>query len=657
VAGQRRYRSLTRAEVEALESGGTRAEDWQSVRVTGAFTPDRVARCTLSGEVLLGDLRGEVGVDGCMTPAGVYDCRLHNVAVGDGVLLSGAGLVANYDIADRAYVLGCDRLVVEGETTFGNGVEVAVLNEGGGRAVRIFERLSAQIAYLAACYRHRPALVEAIEDIAQRFADSRRSGRGRVGEAAAVTGCGSLVNVSIGDAAGLHGCADLSNGTVCSKPQAPATIGVGVNARDFIVCTDSVVDGHAVLDRCFVGQGCRMGRQCSAEGSAFFANCEFLHGEAVSVLAGPYSVSHHKSTLLIAGLFSFYNAGSGTNQSNHMYKLGPLHQGVLERGCKTGSSSYLLWPARVGPFSVVLGKHQANVDTRNLPFSYIDEQDRRSAVFPALNLLTVGTVRDGMKWTERDRRGDPDRLDLVRPNVFSPFTVGRLMAGAAELTAVYEATPRDRAHVKYGPAAIKRLLCRSAIKHYGIAALAYLGDVLADRLEREDGLSCADAPSAGSGEWVDMLGLLAPRGEVERLCDDLEAGVIDDLPSLEARLRLMHDSYRDYEWAWVCAAWRARAGTAPGDMSPDELAEAVAGWRDARLKLNNMVLSDAAKEFSEGSRTGYGIDGDETVRDLDFRAVRGALEESSFVRAVGEESERVRERADRLLDVLGRPSA
>ena len=53
-------------------------------------------------------------------------------------------------------------------------------------------------------------------------------------------------------------------------------------------------------------------------------------------------MTHHKSTLLIAGLFSFMNAGSGSNQSNHMYKLGPIHQGILERGAKTSSDSYIL---------------------------------------------------------------------------------------------------------------------------------------------------------------------------------------------------------------------------------------------------------------------------------------------------------------------------
>ena len=95
----------------------------------------------------------------------------------------------------------------------------------------------------------------------------------------------------------------------------------------------------------------------------------------MSVFAGPFTVSHHKSTLMIGAMFSFMNAGSATNFSNHMYKLGPVHQGVFARGTKCGSGSYMMLPVRIGPFTTVLGHHTAHVDTSLMPFSYIVESD------------------------------------------------------------------------------------------------------------------------------------------------------------------------------------------------------------------------------------------------------------------------------------------
>ena len=67
------------------------------------------------------------------------------------------------------------------------------------------------------------------------------------------------------------------------------------------------------------------------------------------------------------------NAGSGSNQSNHMYKLGPIHQGIVERGGKTTSNSYILWPAQIGAFSLIMGRHYNNADTSDMPFSYLIE--------------------------------------------------------------------------------------------------------------------------------------------------------------------------------------------------------------------------------------------------------------------------------------------
>ena len=85
-------------------------------------------------------------------------------------------------------------------------------------------------------------------------------------------------------------------------------------ADDFIVCSGSHVADNTSLERCFVGQSCHLGHGYSASDSLFFSNCQEENGEACAIFAGPFTVTHHKSTLLIAGMFSFMNAGSGSNQ-------------------------------------------------------------------------------------------------------------------------------------------------------------------------------------------------------------------------------------------------------------------------------------------------------------------------------------------------------
>jgi len=645
-------RALTADEIAALEAAGSRADDWSNVQVADGFLPQSVARCTFAGPIRLGVFDKPVAYAGASLASGVYDSRLHNVTVAEGALVDRVGLLSNYDVGPGAIVRGCASVAVEGETAFGNGTEIEVFNEGGGRELRIYDRLTAQIAYLAVCYRHRPKLIDALERMIDAYVADRRSDRGSIGAGATLADAGTIRNVTVGPAAVVEGAARLDNGTVASKPEAPTTIGAGVQATDFVIGTGSKVDGGAMLSGCFVGQGCKIGRQFSAEGSAFFANCEGFHGEACSVLAGPYTVTHHKSSLLIAGLFSFYNAGSGTNQSNHMYKLGPVHQGILERGSKTGSFSYLLWPCRVGAFTAVIGKHYANFDTRNLPFSYIDEIEGRSVLTPAMNLFTVGTKRDGDKWPARDRRTDPEKLDRIRFEVLSPLTIGRLMKGMAEVAELYATASREQEYVSYNGISIKRLLCRTAKRHYEIAVKVYFGGLLADRLESGSAEALAAEPGPGAGEWVDVLGLLAPANEVEALCAAIESGGVSDLTALEAEFGSLYDAYDAFEWAWAQDAWQAWAGKAPSGMNADELAEAIAAWQDASIKLNNMILADAKKEFAGPTRIGFGIDGDEAVRDGDFTAVRGTFDDNKFVAQLQQHSDEVRRRAEAILAQL-----
>ncbi|MCP4712598.1 MAG: DUF4954 family protein, partial [Planctomycetes bacterium] len=303
-------------------------------------------------------------------------------------------------------------LAVDGESSFGNGVEVAVINEMGGREIPIYDHLSSQVAYIIALYRHDQKLIDNLKKMIGQYVSSVTSNMGLIAYGAKIINCGTLKNIKVGPYAVLDSASHLENGSINSCQEDPAFIGTDVIAHDFILCSGAKVSDNSILSHCFVGQATELSKQYSAENSAFFANCGGFHGEACSIFAGPYTVTHHKSTLLIAGIYSFLNAGSGSNQSNHMYKLGPVHQGIVERGSKTTSDSYVLWPAKVGAFTLVMGRHYSNSDTSNLPFSYLIESKDESLLVPGVNLRSVGTVRDAKKWPKRDGRLDSNKFDL-----------------------------------------------------------------------------------------------------------------------------------------------------------------------------------------------------------------------------------------------------
>ncbi len=642
---------------------GCTAEDWQQIQVRDGFDPLRVKNTSFSGPVSLGRLDGSVSLSGGgSVPCGLYGSRIHDCTFADNVLVDSVGLAANYDFEEGVIVRNVGTLVVDGVSSFANGVGIQIVNEAGGRELPIYDGLSAQIAYLLVMYRHKSCFLRSLEALIQTYTVSKQSHRGRVQRESRIEDCGRLRNLMIGAAATIQGALELEEGTIASCPEDPSYVGAGVAARQVVILSGARVDTGAVLERCFVGQGVRIGKNFSAESSAFFANCEGFHGEAVSLLAGPYSVTHHKSTLLIACYVSFFNAGSGTNESNHMYKLGPLHQGVLERGVKTGSFSYLFWPSRVGAFTSVVGKHYGNIDTADLPFSNLTESEGRSLLTPAMNLLNIGTRRDAEKWVDRDRRRDPDKLDLIHFDLLNPYTVGKMIMGIQVLRGLEEGSTKQQETVVYRGVHIRRLLLRICARYYEMGIGLYLGERLAERLEPLcPGATIADirkaiAPSKslpGASKWRDICGLLAPAEKIDEIVESVAEGRIRDLGELKLRLRRIYDSYREYEWDWCVGIMQERLDMNWEEFGPPQLIELIRAGGENAVKLNSILENDAAKEFDGHSHIGYGIDGSREEGKLDFEAVRGSLEGNAFVRKLREDSRRVENRSSRLLAWLG----
>jgi hypothetical protein len=436
---------------------------------------------------------------------------------------------------------------------------------------------------------------------------------------------------------------------------------VDVQAEGFIIAEGSQVTGGAILSKSFIGQGCKIGRQFSAEGSLFFANGEGFHGEACSVFAGPYTVTHHKSTLLIAGLFSFYNAGSGTNQSNHLYKLGPVHEGRLERGCKTGSFSYMMWPCRVGPFSVVLGKHTRTFDTGDFPFSYLEAMpDGRCLMTAGFNLTTVGTVRDGAKWPARDRRKGNCKRDRITFDVFSPFTVGRMMTGSARMKELQESTKRSVDVVNVSGTCVKRVLLRTSQKFYRSAIQMYLLSKVVERVEAGiqqgtnslNAMVSASPEAAFSEQWVDIGGQMMPQRRIDDICQAVAAGQIENLDALNQALDRALDAYAEDEWAWVRWAYEQEFGKSLDNATPDDLARIGDDLAATRGKFVKMVLNDATKEFGEAIQTGFGQDGTAADVACDFAAVRGDFDSNKFVKQMRDDVEALQQRVARFKEAV-----
>ena len=655
------YRNLYDEEIGQLVHQGCSSSDWSLIKVSQDFIPDCIENCKFTGRVRLNSFSGSVKLIGGITfKTGIYNAWLHNCEVGKNALIHNVrSYIANYRIEENVVIHNITTLAVDGETSFGNGVVVEAINEGGGREIPIYDYLSTHVAYMMSLYRHRPDVVRSLKNMVADYTKYVSSEMGVVGADSKILNCNTILNVKTGPATIIDGAKKLHNGSINSNYEAPVKIGEGVIMDDFIVSSGSKITDATLISKCFIGQGCVLDKHYSAENSLFFANFQGFHGEACSIFAGPYTVTHHKSTLLIAGMFSFLNAGSGSNQSNHLYKLGPIHQGIMERGAKTTSDSYVLWPSRIGAFSLVMGRHYKHCDTTDFPFSYLIESKDESILVPGINLKSIGTIRDTQKWPKRDKRTDSNLLDLINFNLLSPYTIDKMVKGREKLLDIRKSSEGKIEAYTYDRMKIEKHALERGIQLYEMAIWKFLGNSLITRLNGNEYKTADDIQNAlqpdmkfGKGYWVDLAGMICPFEALDQLLQSVENTSIQSLEEVNSALAMMHKNYYNYEWTWAVDVLEHFYGKSISEFEASDVITIVKKWKESVLGIDRFLYEDARKEFSMSKMTGFGVDGQNGARELDFTEVRGEFEDNDTVKEIKEHMEKKERLGSRVIEQM-----
>jgi hypothetical protein len=634
------HQPLTDIQISTLKSQGCSSKNWSTIWITKKTDLSKIQNVTFSSDVKIGAISGQNTAFGGVTrDNGIYNAHLHNCNIGDNPFIKNIkNYIANYIIGNNVTIENVSYIAVDGVSTFGNGTIVETINEGGGREIPIYDNLSAQLAYILALYRHRSDLVSNLKKMIHKYTNSIKSDIGTISDNVKILNCKVIKNTNIGHSAKLDGVATLKNGSINSYEDAPVYLGAEVIAENFIIASNTSVENACIISNCFIGQGCLLDKHYSAEHSLFFANSQGFHGEACSIFAGPYTVTHHKSTLLIAGMFSFMNAGSGSNQSNHMYKLGPIHQGILERGAKTTSNSYILWPSKVGAFTLVSGRHYKNVDSSSLPFSYLIESKDESILIPGINLRSVGTVRDAQKWVKRDSRHVDHRTDIINFNLLSPFTIHKVDGGLQILKELEFLSGKSAKEYSYAGMKIKASSLKKGINIYNIVINKFLGNSLISRIQNnsistKEELITALQPNSdkGKGKWLDVSGMICPIESLDEFLCDIEKNKIDSLEKAQIALNDIHNNYYEYEWNWASSLLEQHFDIELAKITPEVIIAIVKQWINSVVELDNLLYEDAKKEFSLSTQVGFGVDGNLKERAKDFASVRGDFKSNPTV--------------------------
>ena len=545
----RDYRQLTQEEIEVLERNSCWAEDWKRVMVAEEFRPYSFHRVIFYGDIRLGSFDKQVEVTkGFTKHSGINDATLRNVTVGNDCLIEKIGnFINNYTIGDNCYISNLSTMETTEGATFGEGHLISVLNEMGDGNVILFHDLNSQLAAFMVKHFKDKVLRDNITRLVNEEIRFTQPERGTLGNGVKIINTKEITNTVVKDDCEINGAARLSDCTIMSSKDASVYIGTGVICENSIISNGCSITNSVKMQECYVGEACQITNGFTAEASVFFANSFMANGEACAAFCGPFSASHHKSSLLIGGEFSFYNAGSNTNFSNHAYKMGPMHYGTLERGSKTASGAYVLMPAKIGAFSVCFGKLMNHPDMRCLPFAYLMAYGETMYIVPGRNITTVGLYRDIKKWPKRDRRAPSSRKSIINFDWLSPFTVGEIVQGKKILENLRQAGGNNVSSYNFQEYIINASSLKKGIKYYDIALRIYMGAVLKRAVKG----GFLGKPSSGEGTWNDLSGLLLPATEEQKLIDDIKNGNIESVKDILDRFRYIDAHYREYQWTWT----------------------------------------------------------------------------------------------------------
>ena len=545
-------RQLSDEEIRILEDRNCWAEDWTNVHVSDDFKPNYMHRVMLYGEVSIGDFDKNIEVSrGFMKHSGINNATLRNVTIGDNCLIENiGGFINNYTIGDDCYISNVNAMETTDGATYGEGNLISVLNEVGDGNVILFSELNSQFAAFMAKHFCDKPLKDAIRRLINEEIARKRHEQAYIGNNVKIVNTKEITNTIVYDDCEINGASRLSDCTILSSPVSNVYIGTGVICENSIISEGSSIINSVKIQDCFIGEACQISNGFTASSSVFFANSYMSNGEACAAFCGPFTASHHKSSLLIGGQFSFYNAGSATNFSNHAYKMGPIHHGVLERGTKTASGAYILMPAHIGTFSVCFGKLMYHPDTRYLPFSYLIAYGDTMYLSPGRNITTVGLYRDIRKWPKRDVRPVGSQKSIVNFDWLSPFSVGEIVEGKQILEKLRDACGENVATYTYHNYVINASSLNKGIKYYDIALRIYMGAVL-KRVIKKWGKVDLPTTTIGQGKWNDLSGLLLPENEEMRLLSDIKRGELETIQEVTDRFKEINRNYREYQWAWT----------------------------------------------------------------------------------------------------------
>jgi hypothetical protein len=543
-----RVRSLSVSEIAELESRGNRSSDWGRILVVEDFTPAFIAGSVFGGDCVLGALRGEAVPLGAelSLPCGVYDSTIVDSEVGHGCLVSGAALVSNYVLRERSVVFDVGALAASRRCAFGNGREIAIGIETGGREVLSYAEITIPVAAAVATRRGDRAFQEAYREFVKSYVEACGAPFGVVERDGVVRHAPRVEDAYVGEGAVIDGAILVRNCTLLSAGDERTIVSHGAYVRNSCVQYGCEVTSMAIVDESVLTEHSHVERHGKVTQSIVGPNTGVAEGEVTASLVGPFVGFHHQA-MLIAAVWpeGKGNVAYGANiGSNHTSKA-PDQEIRCGEGMFFGLGVNVKFPSDFtdSPYSLIATAVDTLPQRLEFPFSLINRPAKVFDGVPlAYNEIFPGWVLADDLYLVLRNEGKYKKRNKARRTAFV-FDVFRREIVEKMVTArdrLKNAAPRELYTDADIPGLGKNFTLEASrrrgidtydfyIEYFALQGLASRAAELASAGEKgRIAAICADATA--DPDWEYRRGLIASEGYGAR-------GVAENLE----RLALMHD--------------------------------------------------------------------------------------------------------------------
>jgi hypothetical protein len=445
-------KDLTAAQITKLKKNGNFAEDWKKVKVADGFDPDRIRDSSFYGEVILGKFDEKVAVEkGVELPSGVYHSTLINSIISDNALVHDVNLLANYWIKENAVVSNVAQIACRKATAFGNGIELSLAIETGGREVKTYSEITIDVATKIAGSRKDKQLLAEYDKLVAEYVSKATSEKGIVCEGAVVKNTSKVLDTFVGAYGIIDNAIMVVNTTILSNKDEKTEVSDGAYVKNSIIQWGSEVTSMGVVDSSVLTEHSHVEREGLVTNSILGPNTGVAEGEVTASLVGPFVGFHHQS-LLIAAYWpeGKGNVGYGANVgSNHTSRV-PDQEIWCGEGTFFGLSVAIKFPANytLSPYTIIATGVTTLPQKVAFPFALINSPaEFYPGVPPAYNELIPGWVlsdnlysvkRNEGKYMKRNKaKRSKFVFEVLRPDIIDLMLDARKRLQVAQSKDVY----------------------------------------------------------------------------------------------------------------------------------------------------------------------------------------------------------------------------